>query len=195
MHCRDPPRSRRAVGFPGGAVEAGLGVRSPREPTKAARSAAGARSPACAPSSRRRAQMRTRPLRAGRRAGGDRQDAPAGRLQTLAARRRARSVFEGRCRPTDHRPYGSLVELSGPGGRRQRLGPRAGPRRPPSARCRSSPACRDPGTCRSAARADDLRLHFFEAVRRAVRGADGQHVRRCCMLHDLHRADVATLWR
>jgi transcriptional regulator with GAF, ATPase, and Fis domain/energy-coupling factor transporter ATP-binding protein EcfA2 len=99
-------------------------------------------------------------------------------------------VFEGRCRQTDHRPYGSLVELLG-----QAAGALADLGRPAPATERALSLIAGlpgPGDLPQAARADDLRLHFVEVVRRAVvelRGARPPVLH----LHDLHRADVATL--
>jgi transcriptional regulator with GAF, ATPase, and Fis domain len=99
-------------------------------------------------------------------------------------------VFEGRCRQTDHRPYGSLVELLGQAV--VALGELGQPA-PATERALSLIAgLPGPGDLPQAARADDLRLHFFEAVRRAVVELMGARPP-VLHLHDLHRADVATL--
>jgi transcriptional regulator with GAF, ATPase, and Fis domain len=99
-------------------------------------------------------------------------------------------VFEGRCRPTDHRPYGSLVELLGQAATATAELGRAAPA---TERALSLIAgLPGPGDLPQAARADDLRLHFFEAVRRAVVELMGSRPP-VLHLHDLHRADVATL--
>ena len=99
-------------------------------------------------------------------------------------------VFEGRCRQTDHRPYGSLVEMLG-----QAAAALSDLGRPAPATERALSLIAGlpgPGDLPRAARADDLQLHFFEAVRRAVLEVMGPRPP-VLFLHDLHRADVATL--
>jgi transcriptional regulator with GAF, ATPase, and Fis domain/ATP/maltotriose-dependent transcriptional regulator MalT len=118
-----------------------------------------------------------------------------GKTHLLAAFKRSlrqagESVFEGRCRQTDHRPYGSLVELLG-----QAAAALSDLGRPAPATERALSLIAGlpgPGDLPRAARADDLQLHFFEAVRRAVLELMGARPP-VLLLHDLHRADVATL--
>ncbi|MFZ4737687.1 MAG: sigma 54-interacting transcriptional regulator [Bradymonadia bacterium] len=99
-------------------------------------------------------------------------------------------VFEGRCRQTDHRPYASLVELLGQAatamselGRTTRATERA------LSLLAGLPA---PGDLPVSSRGEEQRLHFFEAVRAAVLELTAGPAP-ALFIHDLHRADVATL--
>ena len=102
------------------------------------------------------------------------------------------TVFEGACHTSDHRPYAPLVELvAGAVTLLSDLGHPA----PCGERALSLIAgLPSPGDLPRGelARAEDLKLHFYETVRHAL--IELARVRRPVIyLHDLHRADAATL--
>ena len=99
-------------------------------------------------------------------------------------------IFEGRCRETDHRPYASMVELLAQAATALAdLGRKA----PATERALTLLAGLSvPGDLDASAPGDEQRLHFFEAVRAAVLELTAGAAP-ALVIHDLHRADIATL--
>jgi len=99
-------------------------------------------------------------------------------------------IFEGRCRETDHRPYASMVELLAQAATAlAELGRKA----PATERALTLLAGLSvPGDLAVSTPGDEQRLHFFEAVRAAVLELT-MGAAPALVIHDLHRADIATL--
>ena len=105
-------------------------------------------------------------------------------------RRAQEVVLEGRCRKTDRRPFGSMVELLGQAAEAMADLGRVAPATERALSLLSGiPQGVDPG---APLHRDDARLRFFEAVRLAVLELTSGRSP-VLFLHDLHRADVATI--